>query len=72
MYYDVMDPFVALGAAAGVAGFFVQDNMPTIQKFAGVLLIVLGLNLIGVLRIPFLYRTYQVEFPGGSGSAGTD
>ena len=63
--------FVALGAAAGVAGFFVQDNMPTIQKFAGVLLIVLGLNLIGVLRIPFLYRTYQVEFPGDSGSAGT-
>ncbi|MCH8025379.1 MAG: hypothetical protein IH866_01175 [Chloroflexi bacterium] len=63
--------FVALGAAAGVAGFFVQDNMPTIQKVAGVLLIVLGLNLIGVLRIPWLYRTYQVEFPG-SGSAGAN
>ena len=64
--------FVALGAAAGVAGFFVQDNMPLIQKGAGVLLIVLGLNLIGVLRIPFLYRTYQFELPTGSGgSAGT-
>lgn len=57
--------FVALGASVGAVGFFVQDNMPTIQKVAGVLLIAMGLNLIGVLRIPFLYRTYQFEFPGG-------
>ena len=39
--------------------------MPTIQKGAGVLLIVPGLNLIGVLRIPWLYRTYQFEFLAG-------
>ncbi len=50
---------------SGLLVIFIQDNMPTIQKGAGVLLIVLGLNMIGVLRIPFLYRTYQFEFPGG-------
>jgi cytochrome c biogenesis protein CcdA len=60
--------FVALGASAGLVGFVVQDNLPTIQKVAGVLLIILGLNLIGVLRIPWLYRTYQFELPGSSGT----
>lgn len=61
--------FVALGASVGAVGFIVRDNLPTIQKFAGVLLIVLGLNLLGILRIPWLYRTYQFEFPDSS--AGT-
>jgi hypothetical protein len=40
--------------------------MDIIQKVAGVLLIVLGLNLIGILRIPWLYRTYQIDFPSGT------
>ena len=53
--------FVALGAAAGAVGYIVRDNMDLIQKGAGVLLIILGLNLIGVLRIPWLYRTYQFD-----------
>ena len=54
--------FVILGASAGLVGTLIVDNLPTIQKFAGVLLIVLGLNLLGILRIPFLYRTYQFDF----------
>ena len=58
--------FVALGASAGAVGYVVQDHLATIEKVAGVLLIVLGLNLLGILRIPWLYRTYQLEFPGGS------
>jgi cytochrome c biogenesis protein CcdA len=58
--------FVALGASVGAIGFVVRDHLPTIGKVAGVLLIILGLNLLGILRIPWLYRTYQVEFPSGS------
>ena len=54
--------FIILGASAGLVGTLIVDNLPTIQKFAGVLLIVLGLNLLGILRIPFLYRTYQFDF----------
>ncbi|MGB2694236.1 MAG: cytochrome c biogenesis protein CcdA [Dehalococcoidia bacterium] len=59
--------FVALGASAGALGFVIQDHLETIEKVAGVVLIVLGLNLIGILRIPWLYRTYQLEFPGTAG-----
>src|SRR5581483_1308330 len=56
--------FVVLGASVGAVGYVVRDNMPTLEKVAGVLLIVMGLNLIGVIRIPWLYRTYQVEWGG--------
>lgn len=54
--------FVILGASIGAVGYVVQDNMPTIEKIAGVVLIVLGLNMMGVIRIPFLYRTYSFNF----------
>jgi hypothetical protein len=27
------------------------------------MLIIMGLNLIGIMRIPWLYRTYQIDFP---------
>jgi len=62
--------FVALGASVGAIGFVVRDNLGTIEKVAGVLLIVMGLNLIGILRIPWLYRTYQFEFPNSGPTAG--
>jgi cytochrome c biogenesis protein CcdA len=62
--------FVALGASLGAAGFFLQDHLPTIEKVAGVLLIVLGLNLMGILRIPWLYRTYQFEVASSPNVAG--
>jgi cytochrome c biogenesis protein CcdA len=54
--------FVVLGASIGAVGYVVRDNLPALEKVAGVLLIVMGLNLMGVIRIPWLYRTYQVEF----------
>ena len=54
--------FIALGASIGAVGYVVQDNMRIIEQVAGVMLIVLGLNLMGVIKIPFLYRTYSVSF----------
>jgi cytochrome c biogenesis protein CcdA len=54
--------FVTLGASIGAVGYVVQDNMRIIEQVAGVLLIVVGLNLMGVIKIPFLYRTYSVSF----------
>ena len=53
--------FVFLGASLGALGYVVRDQMPTIQKIAGVLLIVMGLNVAGILRIPLLNRTFQLE-----------
>ena len=68
--------FVALGASVGAVGYVVRDNLPTIEKVAGALLIVMGLNLIGIMRIPWLYRTYQIDFPASApvetGSAETN
>jgi cytochrome c-type biogenesis protein len=76
--------FSLLGASAGLLGVlfgsehqnFVRDHQRTLEYIAGTVLIVLGLNLIGVVRIPFLYRTYSLQFatsgapvggsPGGS------
>ena len=57
--------FVILGASVGAVGYLVRDNLPTLEKIAGIMLIILGLNLIGVIKIPWLYRTYQIEFPAG-------
>jgi len=61
--------FSLLGASAGLLGAmlgsehanFVRDHQRTLERAAGVVLIVLGLNLIGVVRIPFLYRTYSLQ-----------
>lgn len=53
--------FVALGASVGAVGYVVRDNMDIIEKVAGTLLIVMGLNMVGILRIPWLYRTYQLD-----------
>lgn len=53
--------FTAIGASVGLAGTLVQGQMPLLEKIAGVFLIVLGLNLMGVIRIPWLYRTYQLR-----------
>lgn len=54
--------FVSIGASVGAVGYVVQDNLRILEQIAGVLLIVLGLNLMGVIKIPFLYRTYTVSF----------
>lgn len=61
--------FTALGASFGyLAVLFGSDDstafrdfVPVLQKIGGVTLVVMGLNLIGVIRIPFLYRTYTFE-----------
>ncbi len=58
--------FTVIGASAGLVGNLVADQMPTLEKIAGVFLIVLGLNLMGVIRIPWLYRTFTI----GSGTSG--
>jgi cytochrome c-type biogenesis protein len=58
--------FTFIGASVGLAGSLVVDQMPTLEKIAGVFLIVLGLNLMGVIRIPWLYRTFTI----GAGTSG--
>ena len=59
--------FTVIGASVGLAGGLIADRMPALEKIAGVFLIVLGLNLMGVIKIPWLYRSYQL----GSGTSGS-
>lgn len=51
--------FTVLGAAAGAAGSFLAQNQALLDALCGAVVIVLGLNYLGVLRLPFLQRTLK-------------
>ena len=53
--------FVAFWVSIGLIGFLVQDAMRWVRQIGGVILIVMGLNLMGILKIPFLYRDVHME-----------
>ncbi len=46
--------FVALGASATAAGQFFREHQDVIRRIGGVLVVLLGLHLLGFLRVPFL------------------
>ena len=48
--------FTVLGVAAGLLGSLVVRELPLVMDVAGAGMIVLGLAMAGVLRIPWLYR----------------
>lgn len=61
--------FTLLGASTGLIGalasddnsYFIKDHHVLLARIGGVFLIVMGLNLIGVIKIPLLYRTYSLD-----------
>ena len=61
--------FTIVGASVGLLGaivsadssYAIRDHLPLLGRIGGVFLIIMGLNLIGVIKIPFLYRTYSFE-----------
>ncbi|MBI2709944.1 MAG: sulfite exporter TauE/SafE family protein [Actinobacteria bacterium] len=53
--------FTALGAGAGLLGASLLRNMPLIVRVAGVLIIVMGLAMLGLLRLPFLHREVRID-----------
>ena len=67
--------FTFIGASVGLIGavvsqdssYAVRDNLPVLARIGGVFLVIMGLNLIGVIRIPWLYRTYTLETASASG-----
>ncbi|MFN8638814.1 MAG: cytochrome c biogenesis protein CcdA [Dehalococcoidia bacterium] len=54
--------FVLVGASAGLVGGVVQDQIPILTRIGGVIMMVLGLHLSGLVRIPILERTYQASW----------
>jgi cytochrome c-type biogenesis protein len=60
--------FTLLGITATYAAGPLFVYLPFLRQLGGVLLIVLGLNLAGVLRIPALDRTWRPLQAGAAGS----
>ena len=48
--------FVALGASASYIGQVVRDELPLLAKIAGVFIILMGLNFLGVFKLGFLSK----------------
>jgi cytochrome c-type biogenesis protein len=63
--------FTLLGVTATFAAAGLSPILPTLRQIGGVILIVLGLNLAGVLRIPRLERTWRPLDIGAAGSLAT-
>ena len=51
--------FTAMGAFASTVGAFFTANRRVLEVVCGLVVVVLGLNYLGVLRIPALQRTFK-------------
>jgi cytochrome c-type biogenesis protein len=59
--------FILMGASASVIGQKLLQSLPVLARIAGALLIVLGVHMAGILRIPFLSYERRVQAGGGAG-----
>ncbi len=60
--------FTALGASASLAGAFVLTNREWLSRIGGVVVILLGLSMLGIVKIPGWHRERRVQItrrPGG-------
>ena len=55
--------FAVLGASVGLVGNIFQEHLDTATRVGGVVLIAFGLQMSGLVHIPYLDRTYQVPAP---------
>src|SRR5690606_10676232 len=56
--------FVVLGASASALGHLLLRHQSLVQKVAGLLVILFGLQTVGLLRLPFLERDYRYQASG--------
>ena len=55
--------FVALGASAGLLGAFVAPWKALISRAAGALIILFGLTMLGLIRLPALSSEHHIRVP---------
>jgi len=53
--------FVTLGASASAVGNFLLTRRTAFNVVAGIIIIIFGLHLTGLVRIPFLYRNARIQ-----------
>lgn len=56
--------FVALGASATSIGMLLRTHMTLLAQIGGVIIIAMGLNFLGILRIPLLSREARFQSGG--------
>lgn len=56
--------FVALGASASALGSVLRGNRDVLMIVGGVLVISFGLVMLGVIKVPWLYRDTRVQYRG--------
>jgi len=65
--------FVAMGASASVLGQFLTQYRDLIEKLAGVAVILFGVFMLGVIKVPWLYGEARADLAGarrfGKGAA---
>lgn len=54
--------FTALGASAGLVGFYLSDYLPLIRQVGAVVLVLFGLHTMGVFHLKWLYREFKINF----------
>jgi len=53
--------FVALGASATALGALVRRSLPLIQQLGGAVIVLFGLYLLGLLKVPLLLQERRVQ-----------
>ena len=53
--------FAAIGASVGLVGSAVQDQLDTLTRIGGIILIVFGMQMASLIHLPYLDRTYQIN-----------
>ena len=54
--------FVVLGAAAGLLGGLLEGYRTVVSRASGVVMVAMGLFVLGLVRMPALYRERRVHF----------
>ena len=52
--------FASVGASAGLVGQIASAHLDALTRIGGAVMIVLGMQMSGLIHIPFLERTYQL------------
>ena len=56
--------FIALGASASLLGSVLLDNRSWLIQLGGFIVILFGLMLLGLFKVPFLYRSMKAGYSG--------
>ncbi|BCL84039.1 cytochrome C biogenesis protein CcdA [Ktedonobacteria bacterium brp13] len=54
--------FVALGATASTMGSLLSEHVVILRQIGGVILVLFGLHLVGILKIPLLLQPRRIAF----------